>query len=106
MTSNELKPCPFCGGEATNEFDSDWGIIVRCVGCGAIMVKNPCNGTLDVVKAWNTRAERTCHVEDLGGLPGMIPLLACDACGEPNYARADGSVWNYCPNCGAKVIGG
>lgn len=48
--------------------------------------------------------ERTCHVKDLGGLPGMIPLLACDFCGEPNYARADGSAWNYCPNCGSKVI--
>lgn len=77
----------------------------------------------EAVEAWNTRAavtddkfaiavhdgdvwrkERTCHVKDLGGLPGMIPLLACDFCGEPNYARADGSAWNYCPNCGSKVI--
>lgn len=48
--------------------------------------------------------EFTCHVRELGGIQGSIPILLCRACGEPNYARADGSAWNYCPNCGAKVI--
>lgn len=48
--------------------------------------------------------ELTCHVRELGGIQGSIPILLCRACGEPNYARADGSAWNYCPNCGSKVI--
>lgn len=48
--------------------------------------------------------EFTCHVMELGGLQGRIPLLLCRACGEQNYARADGSAWDYCPSCGSKVI--
>lgn len=47
--------------------------------------------------------EQTCHVRNLGGLPYSIPLLLCENCEEVNYAQADGSGWNYCPNCGAKV---
>lgn len=49
--------------------------------------------------------EFTCHVMELGVIQGSIPILLCRSCGEQNYARADGSVWNYCPNCGAKVAG-
>ena len=50
-------------------------------------------------------ARRTCHAQNLGGMPHSIPILLCDSCGAFNYAKADGSTWNYCPNCGAKVVG-
>ena len=48
--------------------------------------------------------ERTCRVHNLGGLPHSIPILLCDSCGSFNYAKADGSAWNYCPSCGEKVV--
>lgn len=36
------------------------------------------------------------------------PLLECQSCGE-SYSRLGGNagkLWNYCPNCGAKMDGG
>lgn len=59
----ELKPCPFCGGEAVAEFDSDWGMVVRCSrDCGAMTVERRYPLAIDPVKAWNNRAEpRTCE---------------------------------------------
>ena len=92
----ELKPCPFCGGDAEI---TKWheGYFVECK-------KQRCGGTIGAYKAkqkaieaWNTRAERTCRFEHIEG------TWYKTACGE----RYDGVVPpNYCPNCGAKVIGG
>lgn len=48
--------------------------------------------------------ERTCLVENLGGINGSIPILLCKSCGGLNFSKADGSTWNYCPNCGARVV--
>ena len=55
--SEELKSCPFCGGEATREYDSDWGLVVRCLECPAIMTESPYFGVLDPIERWNLRAE-------------------------------------------------
>ena len=104
---NELKACPFCGGEAEaiHEINGMW--TVECVKCGALV---------DGIKAWNTRApmsyedlkilldelgvsERTCH-----------PVIAITEDGGYEYAlcsECDGRIEpedNYCPNCGAKVV--
>lgn len=163
IDNDELKPCPFCGGEAevVSMHYRDEDLTLWQVRCKTrpydVDDENRCY-TADsfisfddkekAIEAWNTRAERTtqnvtdawndwgvnvfnddelddfgrfenvykvcqeivepieftCHVMELGGLQGRIPLLLCRACGEPNYAMADGSVWNYCPNCGAKVV--
>ena len=92
--SEELKPCPFCGGEAVKEYDSDWGIVVRCLECPAIMTESPYLGVLNPIEAWNTRSERTCRYEHIEG------TWYKTSCGE----RYDGVVPpNYCPNCGGKV---
>lgn len=52
----ELKPCPFCGGEAKyEEFDDgffNWGR-VECKQCGAMITTPPTN----TIEAWNRRAE-------------------------------------------------
>lgn len=59
MTSEHLKPCPFCGGEATlkdNQFFSDKHFYVGCVACGIYTDYVP----LDKARAaWNRRPTPT-----------------------------------------------
>ena len=51
----ELKPCPFCGGEAAFIGDTQ---SIKCKSCGgAFIVTNPFISRLDVKEAWNRRAE-------------------------------------------------
>jgi uncharacterized coiled-coil protein SlyX len=48
---SELKPCPFCGGEAVQDtYHGD--IRVRCLGC-SVQHLNP-----EALKTWNTRADQ------------------------------------------------
>ena len=57
----ELKPCPFCGGEARLFVDD--GVRVLCNKCRAsskILVDSECYETRaveKVIEAWNRRAE-------------------------------------------------
>lgn len=91
----ELKPCPFCGGEARytekSRFHIGW---VYCPGCGA--ASGYYNTEAEAIAAWNTRAEQTCHTE----------RSDCFECSECAFfdAYAAPSDFNYCPNCGAKVV--
>ena len=49
----ELKPCPFCGGEAVT---SNWGLYrAWCVKCKA--QTEDCLRECDAIEAWNRRAE-------------------------------------------------
>lgn len=59
---NDLKPCPFCGGEARtgyaiNDYNR-WG--VECTKCGAVVEVATWLGVFDIeenaIKAWNRRA--------------------------------------------------
>lgn len=86
-----LKPCPFCGGEAHIEHGLvTWAVVCPCsshvfYGCEKDKAKT--------VEAWNTRAERTCHYvgDEISG--------GCSECrGWLDPACA------YCPSCGAKVV--
>lgn len=64
----DLKPCPFCGGEAEYEEFNDgffsWGR-VECQ-CG-VMLTTPPNVT---IKAWNTRKPMEAVVAELEKLKG------------------------------------
>ena len=52
----ELKPCPFCNGEA--DFIGETATI-KCKNCGgAFIVTNPLKSKYEVAKAWNTRTEK------------------------------------------------
>lgn len=53
--SNEpqLRPCPFCGGEAAFIADTR---TIKCKSCGgAFICTNPLISTLEVAEAWNRR---------------------------------------------------
>ena len=102
---DKLKPCPFCGGEAKIKENGAEYNYISCKRCK--------NGTAygyqdQVIARWNTRAERTCkrvssaiEVGEVNGHKIAIPEYRC---GECNRWLSDAD--KYCPNCGAKVIGG
>lgn len=53
---DELKPCPFCGGDAAFVGDTR---IIKCKRCGgAFICANPLITTLEVKNAWNRRVDR------------------------------------------------
>lgn len=55
MSEEKLKPCPFCGGEATaneSSWRSWWHVWVICKNCGATIDKPTKEETIE---AWNRR---------------------------------------------------
>lgn len=109
---SELLPCPFCGGEAeVLTAESMHGGYLFGIMC------NDCRSRGDVydneaeaIATWNTRAERTCKVA------ACYDTAYVDSCGSNAewyfaFTCGDELYWdepeppNYCPNCGAKVVG-
>lgn len=99
-----LKPCPFCGGEASVEYEVFAGTTVRGyrVRCG----NDSCNedvecstyafGTeAEAMAAWNRRAERTCRMIDNGA------ELCCSEC-DCRHCYDDAP--KFCMGCGARVV--
>ncbi len=111
----ELKPCPFCGGEAhvVHGVYRDGGYIehaayVQCAKCGARTDEvSECMPEMRVhdmaVSIWNRRAERTCRM----GAP-VDGEYRCSECGHLNREtyRPDRGWYQpeYCAHCGAKVV--
>ena len=60
--SEELKPCPFCGGKAIKYVNS--GVCVKCVDCGVSTItlcdtkgnKSDKGAIENVIEMWNRRA--------------------------------------------------
>lgn len=124
---SELLPCPFCGGEAQVQHQSrelygdvvDWyGVYCKKQFCGYVSGQST---EAEAIAAWNSRAKPPC-----GG--GYCPLCGaaertcrnldkhhnimfkCSECGHWECQDFDGEkilpqTWNYCPNCGCKVVG-
>lgn len=97
----ELKPCPFCGGEAIDcEIETgNWRIgcnNARCRGDWFASKFYPTKSA--AIEAWNTRAERTCRIkedDDTGC------FLTCSECGA--IQPEEWTVY-YCWCCGARVV--
>lgn len=58
----ELKPCPFCGGEAHIEKNAGMTAVrdhvIYCEGCDSYFLLDDVNATEeDIIEAWNRRAE-------------------------------------------------
>lgn len=126
---SDLKPCPFCGGEAeTLTAESMHGGYLFGIMC------NDCRSRGDVydteaeaiaawnsradyhgyekaaieawesIKAWNSRAERTCKQEERGwGTEGDHARVWL-TCGHDCMVPTVQDLPNYCPNCGARVV--
>ena len=107
--SEELKPCPFCGGEAR--------LVSAFLGTAYIVLCDTCNAAIktrrteaEAMAAWNTRAERTCNFREIGDYSaGYLRMMReCSECGF--WLADDGEslplfpMVKYCPNCGAKVV--
>ena len=113
--SDELLPCPFCGGEAkifSSEEGGTWD--VQCQSCGALpFLVSPREARsrgiepMDyLVAAWNRRVERTCHMSehnDLQPRGWYIHYWECSDC-HAHYRGKD--MPRFCHNCGARVLGG
>ena len=125
MMSNDLLPCPFCGGHAEirprkvhhkDWFGKDYRMFyrVRCKNCGASVGRiAACEYHRDertgeewgAVIDWNTRAERTCEIVDfiehvLMDEPDIVEL----SCGHDMMVFGEEMAPSYCPECGAKVV--
>lgn len=101
---SEFKSCPFCGGDAFMNLEGRkfW---IECRGCAA---ETGCFKTEDeAIEAWNTRAERECEPTEDWHCPCGQDLVSCDTGIGPNGGAVELDppiLFNYCPNCGAKVI--
>lgn len=97
MTRTDLKPCPFCGGEAHLSNWSD-GAYVWCE-CGVKTEVYLHSGCVDkAIEAWNRRTDdHFREVKEMIKVDWMDGDPYCD-CGQE---LRDSFV--YCPGCGAKL---
>lgn len=129
MINNELKSCPFCGGNAEivsfNVF-CDKAYYCKCTNCEA-EIKAPSFSEQEAIESWNKRIANSIpyderpqgewievkpHQSDLED--GIDYREECSICHEPNrhygfdeYHDIRFATYyktNYCPNCGAKMF--
>lgn len=123
MSGMELKPCPFCGGEAAMVKQRRSGrtrdivnAFVRCKSCGArsknVSSLHVAERNLEAyaAKSWNRRAERTCRAVGRDLKPyepdpeHSLLDAACGRCGGYLGGREQSHVGEYCPECDARVV--
>lgn len=105
----ELKPCPkgcdsFIDVGTRYIDESWWSAIVRCADCGIELrrgAQSEKEALEKAIEAWNTRAERTCHLERIPYEPGEYEGMRCSVCKTVDLEMGVGP---YCPGCGAKVV--
>ena len=136
---SELLQCPFCGGEAeTLTAESMHGGYLYGIMCSDCRSRGDVYNTeaeaiaawnsradyhgyeqaaieaWESIKAWNSRAERTCNLHGEWKRISQtqeVRHLYCD-CGEHLGSdkrnlilECKADLPNYCPNCGCKVVG-
>lgn len=53
----ELKPCPFCGGTATAQKNSNTWWRIKCDNCPCEVGRYWYHKKADAIEAWNRRAD-------------------------------------------------
>ena len=103
----KLKPCPFCGGEATpvycengNQYTSNIMYLskrgtIKCKHCG-VELQRVYSRVSKAIEAWNRRAGKTGH-----WIPFGENLYQCSNCGAVREQIAFSEY--FCPNCGADM---
>lgn len=114
--SNEVMACPLCGDSGFVKVatrckpEGEWEARMKCEECGIELIKS--GETEDaaitaLLKAWNTRAERTCTMTKLEPPLLLEGWWSCSECG-PVFPPCNDeiAVWvlQQCPHCGAKVV--
>lgn len=121
--SEELKPCPFCGGEAhfmkVKHVIGIWYAVCcddeECLGHEQSRLYTLRRLAAD---AWNRRAERTCRIEVERRKVSQTQtavVKSCSECGFEFGVEKENTFPfevtlnvvvppNYCPNCGARVV--
>lgn len=111
--SNDLKPCPFCGGKASMRLYYSGRFGVECDECrvrGRVF-----DDDSDAAEMWNTRAGQTCRnevveINKLTPVEFRTDNFRCSHCSETFYADNEGINhpidFAHCPSCGAKVVNG
>ena len=109
----ELIPCPCCGPKAfitpSTKCDPQagkhcWTAELRCHECGLNISRSAATekeALYEAIKAWNSRAERTCHLERIPYEPGEYEGMRCSVCKTTDLDMGEGP---YCSVCGAKVV--
>lgn len=105
---SELKPCPFCGGEAKTMEQHRWWVFCPECMCDLGfegMDESGCYGHFDTeaeaVEAWNTRHVETCTIECNERFANFAYRLYTLSCGHTVWTMGDAP--NYCQTCGRKV---
>ena len=117
---SDLKPCPFCGGEAllSHDYEGIGASYVRCEKCGLESIRFiksfECASDDRAVEFWNRRADADCirymDAADVAPVrhgqwrthsdrPDSLICSVCN-CGFDMWKH---DPHNYCPNCGAKM---
>lgn len=106
---DNLKPCPFCGGEAYYSYNDSWnGCYVACFECGAkTTASTGLSYTSERMKAiriqaidkWNKRIfePKTAVWQQVGA-----KTIKCSRCSF-EITFAEKSLYKYCPYCGSKM---
>ena len=120
-----MEPCPFCGNSfykgykerLTADYIPESGGYLCVILCGCTTTvygygRTEEEAIRDAVKRWNTRGgycERTCKVEHVksGTLYDVWRYTCCGY--EHSESRTDAGAseipLNFCPDCGARVVG-
>ena len=97
--SENLLPCPFCGGHGILIEVWDDNYTVKCGKCGVAYPEDTLNFNYDkdtAIALWNGRNERTCRFKPFNPGTGYGLCSACKGFMHETH--------KYCPRCGAKVV--
>lgn len=98
--TEDLKPCPFCGGEAEiRELDCFYYISHDKKECDVEAIETfLCESKREAIEAWNHRYEPTCQKVETLNRDGH-EIGRCSNCRA--WIRESN---NYCSQCGCKVV--